>query len=134
MNYIVLADIVLILHFLFVLFNVIGILLIWIGKYMNWQWVHYLWFRAVHFASILLVVFLALLDISCPLTVLEKNLRLLGGEGFYIQSFIQFWIYKILFYNAPEEIFIIIYIIFSMLVAGTFIFVPIDFSKRKENH
>ncbi len=131
MNYIILADIVLILHFLFVLFNVMGILLIWIGKYMNWQWVHYFWFRAVHFASILLVVFFSLLDISCPLTVLEKNLRLLGGEGFYNQSFIQFWIHKILFYNAPEEIFIIIYIIFSMLVAGTFIFVPIDFSKKK---
>ena len=134
MNYLLLADTVLILHFLFVLFNVIGILLIWIGKYMNWQWIHYFWFRVIHFASILFVIFLSLWDISCPLTVLEKNLRLFGGEGFYNQSFIQFWIHKILFYNAPEEIFIIIYIIFSMLVAGTFIFVPIDFSKRKENH
>jgi len=130
MKFIILADLVLALHFLFVLFNVIGVLLIWVGKYMNWLWVHYFWFRAVHFASILFVVVLSLLDISCPLTVFEKNLRLLGGEDFYNQSFIKFWIHKILFYNAPEEVFRIIYIIFFILVAGTFIFVPIDSSKK----
>lgn len=130
MSYIFLADVVLIIHFLYVLFVLVGLLFIWVGNYRRWNWIRKFWFRIIHLASIIFVVIISIFGVPCPLTILERNLRLLGGKGFYIQSFVQHWVHKVLFYFAPDEVFTIIYIAFAMLVGGTFYFVPIHFSKR----
>jgi len=47
-----LADVVLVVHFAFVLFVVGGLALIWIGGAAGWQWVRGFWFRAAHLAAI----------------------------------------------------------------------------------
>ena len=125
MVYSFLADVVLITHFLYVLFVVVGLLFIWIGGLMKWQWVKSFWFRILHLASIAFVAVISLFGIPCPLTILEGNLRIAGGVDFYNQSFIQYWLHKILFYEAPEEIFTIIYSAFALAVAGSFYFDPL---------
>jgi hypothetical protein len=66
-----------------------------------------------------------LFGIPCPLTILEGNLRIAGGADFYNQSFIQYWLHKILFYEVPEEIFTAIYVVFAIAVTGSFYFVPV---------
>jgi len=43
-----LADIVLVVHFAFVLFVVGGLVLIWIGVVLRWAWVRNFWFRVAH--------------------------------------------------------------------------------------
>lgn len=134
MRYIFLADIVLIIHFLYVLFVVIGLFLIWVGIYMRWKWVKNFWFRIIHLASMVFVVIISIFGIPCPLTILERNLRLFGGKDFYVQSFVQHWVHKVLFYSAPDEVFTAIYIVFAMLAGGTFYFVPIRFSKRGKTY
>ncbi len=131
MSYIFLADIVLIIHFLYVLFIVGGLILIWLGTYIKWQWIKIFWFRIIHLVSIMFVAIISIMGIQCPLTILERNLRVVAGTGFYSQSFIQFWIHKILFYQAPEEVFTIIYVAFAISVGGTFYFAPIHFPKKR---
>ncbi len=128
MKYIFLADLVLITHFLYVLFVVGGLALVWTGKFLNWKWVHNPWFRFAHLASIALVSLMSLLGIYCPLTILEGNLRIAGGGDIYNQSFIEYWLHKILFFEAPEWVFTQIYTAFAVVVAGSFYFVPVRFS------
>ena len=125
MDYVFLADVVLITHFLYVLFVVGGLLLIWSAGFMEWQWVKLFWFRIIHLASIAFVAAISMFGIPCPLTILEGNLRVAGGADFYNQSFIQYWLHKILFYEASGEIFTLIYSTFAIAVAGSFYFVPL---------
>ena len=50
-----LADLILIVHFLFVAFVVGGLALTWIGASFGWQWVRNFWFRVSHLAAIVFV-------------------------------------------------------------------------------
>src|SRR5687768_1390366 len=70
-----LADLILAVHFAFVLFVVGGLALIWIGAGARWRWVRNPWFRGCHFAAICIVTAEAVLGIMCPLTVWEDALR-----------------------------------------------------------
>ena len=138
MTYVFLADLVLISHFLYVLFVVAGLALVWTGKFLKWKWVQNPWFRFAHLASIAFVALMSLLGIPCPLTILEGNLRIAGGGDIYNQSFIEYWLHRILFFDAPQSVFTLIYIVFAVVVAGSFYFVPVRFSssltaKRPEN-
>ena len=51
-NYGLLADGVLVLHFLIVAFIVIGLVLILAGGMLSWRWIGNLWFRLLHLAAI----------------------------------------------------------------------------------
>ncbi|MEO8767417.1 MAG: DUF2784 domain-containing protein [Nitrosospira sp.] len=115
-----LADIILIIHFLFVLFVVGSLPLIWIGAWMGWDFVRNFRFRLVHLAAILLVVGESLIGMVCPLTSLEDSLRRTATGS----NFIQRWLHRILFYDAPEWILSTIYVLFAFLVAITFRLFP----------
>ena len=66
--YLVLADVVLIVHAAFVVFVIFGLLLIWIGWFRRWAFVRNLWFRAAHLAAIGVVVAESVAGFICPLT------------------------------------------------------------------
>jgi len=83
-----LADIVLIVHFLFVAFVVGGLALIWVGAASGWAWVRNFWFRVAHLAAIVFVAGEALVGVWCPLTVWEDALRGVHGD----KSFVARWI------------------------------------------
>jgi hypothetical protein len=116
----VLADIILIIHFLFVLFVVGSLPLIWIGGWMRLDLVRNLRFRLAHVAAILFVVVESFVGMICPLTLLEDRLR--GGESG--GSFIQRWLHRILFYDVPEWILTTMYVLFAVLVIITFRLLP----------
>ena len=111
-----LADAVLIVHFAFVLFVVIGALLIWCGMALDWHWVRNRMFRIAHLAAIAFVALEALLGLACPLTVLEDALR--GSPT--ASGFVARWLHRWLFYSAPEWVFTGIYTAFAALVALTY--------------
>lgn len=121
-----LADAVLIVHFLYVLFVVGSLPLIWIGAWLKLNFVKNNGFRFTHLAAILFVVGESLAGISCPLTILENQLRQVETEG----SFIQHWLHQIIFYNFPESVLTVIYILFALLVAATFKFVPPNYRNK----
>lgn len=115
-----LADIVLIIHFVFVLFVVGSLPVIWIGTWLHLKFVRNFVFRLTHLAAILFVVGESLVGIACPLTRWEHELRKIESD----QSFIQFWLHRMLYYDFPEAVLTAIYVIFALLVAMTFKFVP----------
>lgn len=112
----VLADLILILHFAFVLFIVGGLALIWAGARLGWRGVRNVWFRTAHLAAMLFVAGEALAGVWCPLTVWEDLLRG-GARG--ETSFIARWIHRILFYSFPEWVFTVSYLVCALIVATT---------------
>jgi uncharacterized protein DUF2784 len=111
-----LADFVLAVHFLFVLFVVAGLVLIWIGAARGWRWVRNFWFRAAHLAAIVFVAGEAITGVACPLTLWEDALRG-GSDG---TSFIGRWLSRLLYYNFPEWVFTIAYVSFALVVVWTY--------------
>lgn len=122
-----LADIVLIIHFLYVLFVVGSLPLIWIGAWLQLNFVRNNIFRLAHLAAILFVVGESLVGAVCPLTALENELRQIETD----HSFIQHWLHRILFYSFPESVLTTIYILFALLVAATFKFIPPNFCQTR---
>lgn len=110
------ADLLLILHVLFVLFVVGGLLAIYLGDYLHWHWVRSLAFRIMHLLSIGVVVLQSWLGMICPLTIWEMNLRVSAGASAYTGSFIQYWLHKLIYFSAPEWVFVVLYTGFGALV------------------
>jgi hypothetical protein len=117
--YSVLADLILALHVAFVVFVVIGLVLIWIGHFARWRWVRNLRFRVVHLVAILIVVAQAWIGAICPLTTLEQSLRLRGGFDAYSGSFITYWLRRLIFFDAEPIVFTVGYTLFAGLVIGS---------------
>ena len=116
--YTLLADSILILHFAFVAFVVIGLLVIWAGWLRRWRFVFNFWFRLAHLLAIGVVAAESLAGIVCPLTVWENHLRLLAGGGErYAGSFVQHWLHRVMFYEASESTFTTLYVLFFTAVA-----------------
>ena len=123
--YLVLADLTLIVHFAFVAFVLVGLVLIWIGRFRGWRFVRNFWFRATHLAAISVVAAESLMGFVCPLTTWEDRLRLLaGGEERYQGSFIQHWLHQAMFFDFSEQIFTVVYIVFFLAVALSVWLVP----------
>ncbi|HWT38774.1 MAG TPA: DUF2784 domain-containing protein [Paraburkholderia sp.] len=116
-----LADAVLVLHALIVLFIVGGLLAIWAGAALQHAWVRNRAFRIVHLAAIGVVALLAALDVPCPLTVLEDELRTGGTSG---QGFIQRWVSVWMYYDFPPWVFAVAYVVFLLIVALTWFRIP----------
>ena len=126
-----LADAVLILHTLIVVFIVVGLLVILIGGVRKWAWVVNPWFRVAHLVGIGTVVLQAWLGVLCPLTTLEMWLRRQAGSLIYRESFIQYWLQKILFYQAPLWVFAVAYTAFALLVLMAWLKFPPRFKSVK---
>ncbi|MBI2316126.1 MAG: DUF2784 domain-containing protein [Betaproteobacteria bacterium] len=116
-----LADTILAVHFLFVLFVVCGFALILAGAALAWNWIRNRAFRLAHLAAIGLVAAESLAGIACPLTVWEDALRRAGGPE---RSFIGRWLSRLLYYDSPEWVFTLAYALFAVAVALAWHFVP----------
>ena len=111
-----LADVVLTFHVLLVAFIVLGLVLILIGWLKHWAWVRNRRFRCLHLAAIGVVAAQVWVGMICPLTSLEMWLRSEAGETRYEGSFIQHWLQRLLYYNAPDWVFLLAYSVFGLLV------------------
>jgi hypothetical protein len=87
MTYRVAADVVVVLHFAFVVFVVIGGVL-------ALRWPRALW---IHVPAVLYSVWIIAFSITCPLTPLERNLRERGGLDRYGESFIERYVEGVLY-------------------------------------
>jgi len=119
-----LADLVLLLHALFVVFVIVALILTIVGGYRRWPWIRNWWFRLTHLIGIVIVVALSWVGVLCPLTSLEMWLRGQSGGVQYNGSFIQYWLERFLFYNASEWVFVAVYTVFGLLIIITWIRFP----------
>ena len=76
------ADVLVVLHFLFMAYIVFGQLAIIIAAGFKWQWGRNPWFRFSQLGAILFVVYETLIGMECPLTVWERDWRQLAGQPF----------------------------------------------------
>lgn len=121
--YAFLADALLVTHVLFVAFIVLGLILVFIGKFLDWRWVRNPWFRIAHLLGIGFVVVQSWFGEICPLTTWEMALRSRGGEAVYHSSFITHWLQELLYYQAQPWVFIVCYTVFGALVLASWFFV-----------
>lgn len=110
------ADAVLVLHAGVVVFVVGGLVFVVAGNLRGWHWVNRRSFRLAHLAAIAMVVVQASLGRLCPLTTLESWLRVQAGTPSYSKSFIEHWVQRLLYYDAPFWVFTLAYTVFGLLV------------------
>ena len=96
---------------------VLGLPLIFIGNRAGWSWTNGFWWRLAHLAAIGVVVLQAWLGQYCPLTVLESWLREQAGQAAYRSSFVEYWVQRLIYYEAPLWVFAVVYTVFGLLVA-----------------
>jgi hypothetical protein len=141
--YEILADFLVLIHFAYVAYVVLGQLVILIGWPLRWRWIRNPWFRISHLAMILVVAAEALVDYQCPLTTWELDLRAQIGQipenrhelpewDVENASFMARMVWKIMFpdrswvpYMKPG------YYTFAGLVLATLILVPPRFRKSE---
>ncbi len=134
-KYLLAADVILLMHFAFVAFVVIGFLFIWIGHFAKIKFAGNAKFRICHILAMGVVLCESLLGMICPLTEWENILRMKGGEGrIYETSFMKEWVHKIMFFDFSEGTFTVIYVLFFALVLLTFWMIPPEsiFKRNRE--
>jgi len=132
MYYSLLADIIVVVYLIYACFVLFGFLAIVIGVPCGWNWIRNFPFRVTHLICTVFVPLETLIRMTCPLTTLKNFfLRASGVEG-YSRSFIGDLVSKILFCEAPEWIFAIIYVTLARLLVLYFILFPPR--KRKGSH
>ena len=118
----ILANLVVLLHFCFVLFVILGGLLI-----LKWKWVMWLHLPAAIWGA--LIEFTGWI---CPLTPLENCLRELGGGQSYQSDFIEHYVMPLLYpVGLTREIQILLGIFVILLNAGMY---ALMFSRQRESH
>ena len=119
-----LADVIVVIHFAYVTFVVGGMLMILVGVLRRWRWVRNFYFRVLHFLAIALVAGESLWGIVCPLTDWESQLREKAGEAGQSGSFVGRWVHELIFIQAPEWAFTLVYCLFTTAVLATLILAP----------
>lgn len=123
MVFLLAADVILLLHVLFVIFVVLGMVLIFIGKVRLWSWVLNPWFRLTHLAAIAVVVVQSWLGLICPFTTIEMTLRSRAGDTVYSGSFIAHWLESILYYQLQPWVFVVCYMAFAAVVVASWFWI-----------
>ena len=120
------ADTILILHFLVIIFIISLYFLIPYGYSKNWKFVKNYKIRLAHLMLIFFITLETFLGIICPLTTLENDLR---GQ-LYSETFISFWISKVIYWDLPTTFFIVVYTIFLIFA----IILWLKFLPKKNNN
>ncbi|MDX1595285.1 MAG: DUF2784 domain-containing protein [Gammaproteobacteria bacterium] len=87
MLYGLLADTVVVVHFAFIVYVVLGALLVW-----RWPWTAWLHLPVVAWGALV-----ELMGWTCPLTPLEVHLRTLAGGGGYEGGFIAHYLLPVIY-------------------------------------
>ena len=125
MNLSFMADAIVVIHLGYVTFVVAGLFVILLGGVLRRRFIRNFWFRAIHLAMILAVVFEALSGITCPLTVWEYELRLAAGQTDVTNvPFVARLIHRVMFFDFPPIVFITGYCLFGLAVIASWLLLP----------
>ena len=99
------ANLVMLIHFGVATFITLGFFVIPLGYKFGWSWTKLLKLRLLHLLMIGIVTTEAIIGLTCPLTILENLLRDVNET----QTFAAYWINRILYWDLPRQLFVIIY-------------------------
>jgi hypothetical protein len=108
MLYRILADGVMVVHFAFILFVVVGAVL-------AWRWPAVLW---VHVPALAWGVGTVAIGFPCPLTTLENGLRRVAGDAGYGGGFVDRYIEDVIY---PDEYTILLRGLAALAIAGSYV-------------
>ncbi len=127
----ILADLVVVLHALYVVFVVLGMAAILIGTALRRGWARNFWFRMLHLLAIGVVVAQEFFGTRCPFTAWENALRARAGQATYPGAFLGYWAHRLIFLDAPPWAFTIGYCLFGLAVLLVFVLAPPRWPGRK---
>lgn len=87
MTYLIFAECILLIHFIFILFAALGGILVLKRKKIAW----------FHVPTVIWATLIEFTGWICPLTPLENWLRFQGGESGYSSGFIEYYIHPLLY-------------------------------------
>ena len=100
MSYKILADAIVVIHFLWIIFMIGGFVLT-IAAFRWRKLFDWFWLRTIHLAGIVFVAMIGVLGTYCPLTVWESALRERHDpNAAYAGSFIVHWIEQVVYPNV----------------------------------
>ncbi len=116
MFYKIIADIIVVLHFIWIVFMLLGFFLTIYGflweKFFDW-WL----FRTLHLSGILFVGILTLLRRFCPLTILENLSRVrYSSENTYPGSFIVHYIENLVYPDVNQTLLRILTVLVALFI------------------
>ncbi len=112
-----LAQIILYVHFAIIAFNVLGLVVIPLGAWLKWRIVRIAWLRLLHLGIMAVVAGQALAGRACFLTIWEDELT---GNRSAPAPLIAHWVDGLIYWNIPIWGFAILYsALFLYLVALT---------------
>ena len=126
-----LADGVVLFHAAYVAFVVFGLIAIPICAAFGIRWVRNFRFRMLHLAAMALVFVEMLINVMCPLTVLENDWRRRAGESAYPGDFISYWTHRFIFYSWPPWVFDVLYAGTMLAIVALLLVVPPDLRGRR---
>ena len=127
------ADVLVVVHILYVGYVVVGLGLILVGWRRQWRWIRNPWFRLTHLIAILIVVYELMVKANCPLTVWEMQLRAVAGQPVNQTTFMDRLLSFILVADAPVWLIDGLYFAFGLAIALLFVFAPPYWKKARES-
>ena len=101
-----LADVVVLVHVLYVAYVLLGQAAIVLAATLRKEWGRNPWFRGTHLLAIGIVVLETYMNWRCPLTVWEEQLRAMAGQPFNSSdTFMGRLLHQTLFIEGQPEIF-----------------------------
>ncbi len=125
------ADAVLFVHVLIVLFNIGAVPMIIAGGMCQWRWIRNRAFRLTHLGLMTFVVVETALGFVCPLTYLENALR--GEDGGAEMALMARLLRQLIYYDFPQWVFLSAYIAFISLILYLYHVVPPVKRSRRNN-
>ena len=98
------ATLILLLHLAVVAFNVVGLVVIPLGKWLGWPFVRDFWWRFAHVLSLAAVALQAVLGRACFLTIWESALSA-NADAAEPPPMIATWINAVLYWPLPLWVF-----------------------------
>src|SRR5262245_27107727 len=132
--YAVLADVLTALHGAYVGFVVVGEVAILVWAAFGCRWARNPWFRSLHLLAIAIVAAEVFLNLPCPLTIWEGDLRALAGQTTTTETFVGRLVH-FLFMDGEHPwkpwVYEYLHVGFGILVVLTFVLIPPRWRKRR---
>jgi len=132
MKYKIFADVIVVFHFLWILFIVSGFCVTLYGVIFDRKYLDMLMFRVIHLCGIFYVGLLTVLGKWCPVTILEYNIRQKYDSSlFYSGSFMVDWIERIVYPDVHPMLIQIPTVIIAVSTVVIFLTLPPRIKKRE---
>lgn len=115
------AEAILALHLVIIVFNVLGLIVIPLGAILHWRIVRVAWLRVLHLILLAIVVGQALAGRACILTIWQDELT---GQAATPSPMIMDFIDGLIYWNFPLLVFTIIYAVAFVYVLALIVLVP----------